>query len=90
MLGWKERHKLPNFTLDLENNFNHKSIFKKLASNKSFDLSKLGLEFLSPTLLNRYERTYYLSFDKKYRLTLDHKMEFYSINPIREYFKIND
>ena len=88
LLGWKERHKLPNFTLDLENNFNHKGIFEKLVSNKSFDLSKLGLEFLSPTLLNRYERTYYLSSDKKYRLTLDNKMEFYSINPIREYFKI--
>ncbi len=49
---------------------------------------KLDLQFLIPTLLNRYERTYYLSSDKKYRLTLDNKMEFYSINPIRDYFKI--
>ena len=88
LLGWKERHNLPDFTLDSENYFNFKGIFEKLVSNKSFDLYKLDLQFLIPTLLNRYERTYYLSSDKKYRLTLDNKMEFYSINPIRDYFKI--
>jgi hypothetical protein len=88
LLGWKERHKLPNFTLDLEHNFNFKDIFDKLIINKSFELYKLDLQFLIPTLLNRYERTYYLSSDKKYRLTLDNKMEFYSINPIRDFFKI--
>ena len=88
LLGWKERHNLPDFTLDLENYFNFKGVFERLVNNKSFDLYKLGLQFLIPTLLNRYERTYYLSSDKKYRLTLDNKMEFYSINPIREYFKI--
>jgi hypothetical protein len=88
LLGWKERHNLPDFTLDLENNFNFKVVFDKLVSNKSFDLYKLDLKFLIPTLLNRYERTYYLSSDKKYRLTLDNKMEFYSINPIRDFFKI--
>ena len=88
LLGWKERHNLPDFTLDLENHFNYKGVFERLVNNKSFDLYKLDLQFLIPTLLNRYERTYYLSFDKKYRLTLDNKMEFYSINPIRDYFKI--
>jgi len=88
LLGWKERHNLSDFTLDLENHFNFKGVFDKLANNKSFDLNKLDLEFYNPTLLNRYERTYYLSSDKKYRLTLDNKMEFYSINPIREHFKI--
>ena len=87
-LGWKERHNLPDFNLDLENHFNNKSIFEKLVNNKSFDLYKLDLKSLIPTLLNRYERTYYLSSNKKYRLTLDNKMKFYSINPIRDYFKI--
>ena len=88
LLGWKERHKIPDFTLDSENRFNFKDIIENLVSIKSFDLHKLDLQFLIPTLLNRYERTYYLSYDKKYRLTLDNKMEFYSINPIREHFKI--
>jgi len=47
----------------------------------------LNLKHLKPALLNRYERVYYLSADKKYRVTLDTKMEFYSINPVMEYFK---
>ena len=83
LLGWKERHNLHDFVLNLENRF----IFKELLKKKSFDLKKLDLHFLTPTLLNRYERTYYLSFDRKYRITLDSKIEFFSINPIRDYFK---
>lgn len=88
LIGWKERHNLPNFIIDLENYFNFKGLFEKLVDNNNFDLIKLNLKSLIPTLLNRYERTYYLSSDKKYRLTLDNKMEFYSINPIRDYYKI--
>ena len=45
------------------------------------------MDALQPTLLNRYKRTYYLSYDKKFRVTVDSEMEFYSINPIREFFK---
>tara|TARA_B100000787_G_C16191593_1_gene297885 strand:+ start:1360 stop:2085 length:726 start_codon:yes stop_codon:yes gene_type:complete len=87
LLGWKERHDLKDFNLDIEKYFNYKSIFEYLMEGKDFDLHKLDLQFLTPTLLNRYERSYYLSFDKKYRVTLDNKMEFYSINPIRDHFK---
>jgi len=87
LLGWKERHNLNDFNLDKEIFFNYKEIFKNLSETIKFDILKLGLGFLNPTLLNCYERTYYLSFDKKYRITLDNKMEFYSINPVRNYFK---
>ena len=45
------------------------------------------MDALQPTLLNRYKRTYYLSYDKKFRVTVDSEMEFYSINPVREFFK---
>ena len=34
---------------------------------------------LRPTLLNRYKRKYYQSFDKAFRLTLDEEMKFYRI-----------
>ena len=87
-LGWKERHALDDFILNPNDHFNYKSIFTKLISQNKFDILKLDLEFLSPTLLNRYERSYYLSFDKKFRVTLDNKMSFYSINPINHNFKI--
>jgi len=87
LLGWKEKHKLKDFNLNIDENFEFKKIFDCLIESKSFDLLKLDLQFLTPTLLNRYERTYYLSSDKKYRVTLDNQMEFYSINPIKDYFK---
>jgi len=87
LLGWKERHNLNDFNLDKEKYFNYKEIFDYLLKSRKFDILKLDLQFLTPSLLNCYERTYYLSFDKKYRITLDNKMEFYSINPVRDYFK---
>ena len=35
------------------------------------------LKMLSPALLNSYRRTYFLSADQKYRLTLDEQLHFY-------------
>ena len=40
---------------------------------------KTNIMSLRPTLLNRYKRKYFRSFDKDYRLTLDEKMKFYRI-----------
>lgn len=37
---------------------------------------KSGLSFLKPVLVNRYRRKYWLSRDKRYRLTLDHNLWF--------------
>ena len=87
LLGWKERHSLNDFKLDKDKHFDYKNIFNNLRKNDEFDILKLDLPFLSPTLLNCYKRTYYLSFDKKYRITLDNNMDFYSINPVKDYFK---
>jgi len=36
--------------------------------------------FLRPTLLNTYKRKYYISFNKLYRFTIDHHMEFFNFN----------
>lgn len=86
-LGWKERHKLTNFTINDHMYFDYKSLINNLIKAENFDVLKLNLPHLRPTLLNRYERSYYLSADKKYRVTLDTNMQFYSINPVLEFFK---
>ena len=52
-----------------------------------FEIHNLDLPFLSPSLMNSYQRSYYLSYDKKYRITVDNNLLFYSINPISNYFK---
>ena len=53
-----------------------KTLIKNLKSNSDFDI--LGEE---SGLIKG-------SSDKKFRLTLDNKMSFYAVNPIRDYFKI--
>ena len=61
--------------------------FNYLIERNDFELYKLDLKFLMPVLLNSYERTYYLSRDNRYRVTIDKNIKFYSINPIKDYFK---
>ena len=67
--------------------FNYKEVFDELLNSNDFNILRLNLNSLRPTLMNRYERTYYLSHDKKFRITLDRKMKFYSINPFIDHFK---
>jgi len=43
------------------------------------DRLKMDLSCMDFSLLNSYRRRYYLSADKKYRITLDSGLEFYSI-----------
>ena len=38
------------------------------------------IQYLKPTLLNRYSRQYYLSSDNHYRITLDYNQEFIGIS----------
>ena len=50
---------------------------KKLKKSKLPGSVSEDVLALSPTLLNTYERTYFLSADRKFRLTLDEKMTYY-------------
>jgi hypothetical protein len=43
------------------------------------------LQYLRPTLLNRYQRRYYLSADRLFRLTVDSELEFYSPGRLDEF-----
>ena len=35
---------------------------------------------LKPSVINRYQRKYFLSFDQKFRLTLDNHLKFYPVS----------
>ena len=35
---------------------------------------------LTPSLINRYQRKYFLSFDQKFRVTLDHHLTYYPVS----------
>ena len=44
------------------------------------------LNHLSPALLNRYSREYFLSFDEKFRLTIDRELSYHAIEPTHNTF----
>lgn len=65
---------LPSFkVMDL----NQEKIIHLAKSNNVADLIVEQLHTLNPVLLNTYEREYYLSADKKFRVTLDENLHFY-------------
>ena len=68
-LGWKDVFEIEDFTLE--------ELPTKLHSILQ-PFPELGA--LQPSLFNRYSRSYLLSFDQKFRLTLDRNMEFFPLH----------
>ncbi|MFA4991766.1 MAG: VTC domain-containing protein [Candidatus Omnitrophota bacterium] len=60
-----------------------RDIFKASDMPGALKLDLAGLDF---SLLNSYKRKYYLSADKKFRLTLDSELGFYGITHFRNSF----
>jgi len=84
MLGDKISYPLLPFAVD--EHFcteNLKEVFSK--SNLPFWAQEI-LTHLKPTLLNRYKRQYFSSFDKNFRLTLDEELSYYAIGSHNNYF----
>lgn len=83
-LGRKDYYRLKNFIID-----EHFTIMKL---RELYINSALPPEILSsilnfrPTLLNRYCRKYYLSDNKKYRITIDYGLEYYQPNYLMNLF----
>ena len=77
LLGSKLRFSLPQFKLD--NHFNMQKIFHIIQNTKIPEVVETGLKYLQPALLNRYNRRYFLSADKRYRITIDTDQVFYQI-----------
>ncbi len=72
-LGKKLSYPLKSFSL------NHDEDFTKLLNKECLENPLVDLKSLKPTLLNRYSRKYFLSSDKKFRITLDDKQLFYGL-----------
>ena len=77
LVGDKWSWRMADFVLDKNFDLNYlKSIYT--ASNLP-DAVHEELTNVTPTLLNCYQRTYFLSADGQYRLTLDEKLEYHHI-----------
>jgi SPX domain protein involved in polyphosphate accumulation len=75
--GTKLKYQLQDFLLDditLKNNlpqFDNEAIVP--------DKILSGIKEQTPILLNTYKRKYYVSFDNKFRFTIDYNIEFYNL-----------
>jgi hypothetical protein len=77
-VGDKVIHKLENFVLDI-NSVNAYNLIEIITDKIDDNLFlKNRLQELQPTLFNSYERRYFLSDCKKFRITLDFHQKFYN------------
>ena len=80
----KSSFPLHGFKLDA--NFSKTVLQDLFKVSEISDRSKLDLKCMDVSLLNSYKRRYYLSADKKYRLTLDSNLEFCGIAAFKNQF----
>ena len=72
-IGYKDKSDLNNFELIENFLLEYEKIKKNIKKlNKYYIIANLR-----PTLVNRYQRSYYESYNKEFRLTLDQKLEYY-------------
>lgn len=84
-LGRKKQYSLLPFKLDP--NLNHIdliSLIEKSCLSEKIDC--IGFQSLFPVILNGYKRKYFLSADKKYRITIDTDQVFYNIGKRNKLF----
>jgi hypothetical protein len=79
LVGWKEQYPLPPFALDAR--FSQDTLRTILEAAPLPEAMAHELLFLHPTLANRYRRRYFLSADRRFRLTLDWEMSYHKIGP---------
>ncbi len=75
LLGTKQSRPLAPFSLD--NTFNQETLQQVLADSQLDEFLHLHVALLNPSLINRYYRYYFQSFDGAFRITIDTGMEFY-------------
>jgi hypothetical protein len=77
-LGTKDIFRLPDFELSSQI-----ALFRESGWMDDLDLPdwvKKRLKFVQPVLLNRYARRYFLSQDKRYRITIDADICYYPVH----------
>ena len=87
-VGKKDFYSLPDLCFrDFLSKSETLDVIKNAAS---FEDSKKELVLLAPTLINRYNRKYFLSADGHYRITLDSNINFFSVSSIGSLISENE
>ena len=78
LTGTKSFFTIPSFNI---NDIYHPGFLSSLFLKSNLDFGKKNLMLsLKPTLINRYQRKYFLSFDQKFRLTIDDHLEYFTVS----------
>ena len=78
LTGTKSFFRMPSFNLS---DIYQPGFLSSLFQKTNLDMRKKNLILsLKPTLINRYQRKYFLSIDQKFRLTLDDRLEYFPIS----------
>jgi hypothetical protein len=83
-LGNKLSFDLKPFRLD--DRFNYQELKSVFAASNLPAWAYEVLQHVAPSLLNRYSRKYFLSFDGKFRLTIDSELSYHAIEPVHNTF----
>lgn len=83
-LGNKLSFPLKSFKLD--SSFSLQQLKKIYAKSDLPQWAFEVLQHLTPSLLNRYSRKYFLSFDGKFRLTIDDNLSYHAIEALNNSF----
>ena len=76
----------PLAPFDLEPGFSEHDVRKMLDQSDIPTEAREALHHFVPTLLNRYQRKYYLSADRRFRVTLDTNVTYTLISRYQNYF----
>ena len=79
MLGSKKNYKLDKLIISPKFSISDIRVIIKASKNIP-DIIKFELLRLDMCLLNSYKRKYFISFDKKFRITIDSDMVFYNMH----------
>ena len=83
-VGDKLSFRLNSFKFDKE--ISHKKINNIILKSDIPKKIKLELLYLTPTLVNRYERKYFTDLTKKFRFTIDRNVNYIDVKPINNSF----
>lgn len=77
-VGTKRSFKMPDFNFD-KLQFSKRDIDPLFSNGNLPDDIKERVAKLQPVLLNSYERSYFVSMNKKFRVTIDDQLEYYNL-----------
>lgn len=83
MLGNKLSFPLKSFSVD--GNLSNEMLQNVFRNSGLPDWALENLLFMKPALLNRYRRKYFLSFDGRFRLTIDDELTYFGIGSNNNY-----